>query len=93
MSSRNNIDINKCFEIDYFRREINMSYLDHTVGAYIRRIVVFPVYWKHIKHAKVLQYYQQLQKHQWATREEISNNQRKKLYALILYSSQNIPYY
>jgi len=70
-----------------------MSYLEHTVGAYIRRNVVFPVYCKHIKHAKVLQYYQQLQKHQWATREEISNNQRKKLYALILYASQNIPYY
>jgi len=70
-----------------------MSYLDRTVGAYIRRNVVFPVYWKYIKHAKVLQYYQQLQKHQWATREENANIQRKKLYAFILYASQNIPYY
>jgi phenylacetate-CoA ligase len=46
-----------------------------------------------MKHAKVLQCYQQLQQHQWATREENSNIQRKKLYALIQYASQNIPYY
>ncbi len=70
-----------------------MSYLDHTIGAYIRRNVIFPIYWKYIKHAKVLQYYKQLQKHQWSTREENSNIQRKKLYALIEYASQNIPYY
>jgi len=70
-----------------------MSYLDRTIGAYIRRNVIFPVYWKYIKHAKVLQYYKQLQKYQWATREENSNIQRKKLYALIQYASQNIPYY
>jgi len=70
-----------------------MSYLDRTVGAYIRRNVIFPVYWKYIKHAKVLQYYKQLQKHQWSTREENSNIQRKKLYALTQYASQNIPYY
>ena len=70
-----------------------MSYLDHTVGAYIRRKVVYPLYWKYIKHAKVLPYYKQLQKHQWSTREEIVNIQRKKLYALIQYASQNIPYY
>jgi phenylacetate-CoA ligase len=67
--------------------------LDHTVGAYVRRNVVFPFYWKYIKHAKVLQYYKQLQKHQWATREEISNIQRKRLHVLIRYASQNIPYY
>lgn len=70
-----------------------MLYLDQTVGAYIRRNVIFPVYWKYIKHAKVLQYYKQLQKHQWATREENSSIQRKKLYTLIQYASQNIPYY
>jgi phenylacetate-CoA ligase len=70
-----------------------MSYLDQTVGVYIRRNVIFPIYWKYIKHAKVLQYYKQLQKHQWSTREEIINIQRKKLYTLIQYASQNIPYY
>ena len=70
-----------------------MSYLDQTVGAYIRRNVIFPIYWKYIKHAKVLQYYKQLQKHQWSTREENSNIQRKKLHTLIQYASQNIPYY
>jgi len=70
-----------------------MSYLDHTVGAYIRRKVVYPIYWKYIKHAKVLPYYKQLQKHQWATREENTNIQRIKLFKLIQYASQNIPYY
>ena len=70
-----------------------MSYLDHTIGAYIRRNIIFPIYWKFIKHAKVLQYYKQLQKHQWSTREENFNTQRKKLYALIQYANQNIPYY
>ncbi|GAF86443.1 unnamed protein product, partial [marine sediment metagenome] len=47
----------------------------------------------YIKHAKVLQYYKILQKNQWSTREENSNIQRKKLYTLIQYASQNIPYY
>ena len=70
-----------------------MSYLDHKVGAYIRRNVIFPFYWKYIKHAKVLKYYKQLQKQQWSTREENSNIQRKKLFKLIQYASQNIPYY
>jgi len=70
-----------------------MSYLDRTVRAYIRRKAIFPVYWKFIKQAKVLPCYQQLQKHQWATREENSDIQRKKLYALIQYASQHIPYY
>ncbi len=70
-----------------------MSYLDQAVGTYIRRNIVFPFYWKYIKHAKVLQYYKKLQKHQWSTRAEIVNIQREKLYALIRYASQNIPYY
>lgn len=70
-----------------------MSYLDHAVGDYIRRNIIFPFYWKYIKHTKVLQYYKQLQKHQWSTREEIINIQQKKLYALIQYANQNIPYY
>jgi len=70
-----------------------MSYLDQTMGAYIRRNVIFPIYWKYIKHAKVLQYYKQLQNHQWSTREENSNIQRKKLFKLVQYASQNIPYY
>jgi len=70
-----------------------LSYLDHTVGAYIRRKVVYPFYWKHVKHAKVLPYYKQLQKHQWSTREENSKIQRIKLFKLIQYASQNIPYY
>jgi len=70
-----------------------MLCLDRTIGTYIRRKFIFPFYWKYIKHAKVLQYYKQLQKHQWLTREEILKIQRKKLYELIQYANQNIPHY
>ena len=70
-----------------------MSYFDNTIGTYIRRNIIFPFYWKYNKHANVLPYYKILQKHQWSTREEMINLQRKKLHALILYASQNIPYY
>ncbi len=70
-----------------------MSYLDHTVGAYIRRNVIFPVYWKYVKHAKVLKYYKELQAHQWNSTEENHQLQQKKLFQLIQYASQDIPYY
>ena len=70
-----------------------MAYLDHTAGAWLRKNIIFPIYWKYIKHAKVLQCYKLLQKNQWATREENSNIQRIKLFKLIQYASQNIPYY
>jgi len=91
--SKDIINLNKRLKINRFRGKIYMSYLDHTIGAYIRRKVIFPIYWKYIKNAKVLQYYKQLQKHQWVTREEISNIQRMKLFKLVQYASQNIPYY
>jgi phenylacetate-CoA ligase len=70
-----------------------MSYIDHTIGAYIRRYILFPGYWKYIKRSKVLTYYQKLKEHQWNSIKANQEIQRRKLYCLIKYASQNIPYY
>ena len=70
-----------------------LSYIDHTIGVYLRRNVIFPLYWKYIKHSKVLSCYKTLRNHQWNTLEENKRIQGKKLYKLIEYASQNIPYY
>jgi phenylacetate-CoA ligase len=61
--------------------------------VYLRRNIIFPFYWKYIKHSNVLNYYQELKTHQWNTLEENKKIQQKKLYKLIQYASQNIPYY
>ena len=70
-----------------------LSYIDHTIGAYLRRSVFFPLYWKYIKRSNVLWYYQELKNHQWNTIEENKKIQQKKLYKLVKYASQNISYY
>jgi phenylacetate-CoA ligase len=70
-----------------------LSYIDHTIGAYLRRYVVFPLYWKYTRRSNVLKYYQELRTCQWNTWEENKKIQQKKLYKLIQYASQNIPYY
>ena len=70
-----------------------MSYIDHTAGAYLRRNIVFPLYWKYIRRSNVLKYYQELRNQQWNTWETNKKIQQKKLYSLIKYASQNIPYY
>jgi phenylacetate-CoA ligase len=70
-----------------------MSYIDHTIGAYLRRNILLPLYWKYIKRLKVLDYYKELQAHQWNTLKKNRNLQRIKLFKLIQYASQNIPYY
>jgi len=70
-----------------------LPYIDHTIGAYLRRNIIFPFYWKYIKHFNVLNYYQELRTCQWNTWEENKKIQQKKLYKLIQYASQNIPYY
>ncbi len=70
-----------------------LSYIDHTIGAYLRRNVVFPLYWQYIRRSNVLKYYQELRIHQWNTLEENKKIQQKKLYKLIKYAGQNIPYY
>jgi len=63
------------------------------VVAKLRRNVLIPFYWKYINHSKVLMYYQRLKEFQWNSLEENRHIQGKKLYALIQYASQNIPYY
>jgi phenylacetate-CoA ligase len=70
-----------------------MSYIDRTIGAYLRRNILLTLYWKYIKHLKVLDYYKELQAHQWNTLKKNRNLQRIKLFKLIQYASQNIPYY
>ena len=70
-----------------------MSYIDHVIGAYLRRNVILPVYWKYIRHSNVLKYYQEIRTHQWNTLEENKKIQQKKLYKLLKYTGQNIPYY
>ena len=73
--------------------ETILSYVDHTIGAYLRRNVIFPFYWKYVKYSNVLSRYKTLRNHQWYTLEENKKIQQKKLYKLIEYASENIPYY
>lgn len=70
-----------------------MSYIDHVIRVFLRKNIIFPFYWKYIKHSNVLSCYKTLRNHQWNTLEVNKKIQRKKLYSLIAYASQNIPYY
>ena len=63
------------------------------IATKLRRHTLIPFYWKYIKRYKVLDYYEELRNHQWSTLEENQEIQRKKLYSLIKYATQNIPYY
>ena len=63
------------------------------IGAKLRRNIILPIYWKYINRSNVLTYYQNLKEYQWNSLKENREIQRKKLYALIQYVSQNIPYY
>lgn len=63
------------------------------IGAKLRRIFLLSIYWKYINRSNVLTYYQKLKEYQWNSLKENREIQRKKLYALIQYASQNIPYY
>ena len=70
-----------------------LSYIDQKIGTYLRKNIVFPFYWKYIKHSNVLSCYKTLKNNQWNTLEENKKIQQKKLYKLIKYASENIPYY
>jgi len=70
-----------------------LSYINDIIASNLRRYVVFPFYWKYIKHSNVLSCYKVLRIHQWNTLEENKKIQQKKLYKLIEYASENIPYY
>ena len=63
------------------------------IGAKLRRNIILPIYWKYINQSNVLTYYQKLKEYQWNSLKENREIQRKNLYALIQYASQNIPYY
>ena len=70
-----------------------LSYINQKIGTYLRKNIIFPFYWKYIKHSNVLSCYKALKNHQWNSLEENKKIQRKKLYKLIKYTDQNIPYY
>jgi len=70
-----------------------LSYINNAIGINLRRNVFFPLYWKYIRRSNVLKCYQELRTHQWNTWEENKKIQQKKLYKLIEYADQNIPYY
>jgi phenylacetate-CoA ligase len=63
------------------------------IRAKLRRNVLLPIYWKYVKKWRTLEYYKKLKDRQWKTIEENREIQRKNLYMLIKYASQNIPYY
>jgi len=70
-----------------------LSYINQKIGTYLRKNIIFPFYWKYFKHSNVLGCYKALRNHQWNTLEENKKIQQKKLYKLIEYASENIPYY
>ncbi len=59
----------------------------------LRRNILIPFYCKYIRRSKMLTYHQKLKKYQWNSLKENRETQRRKLYHLIQYASQNIPYY
>jgi len=70
-----------------------MGFYRVDIGPKFRRNILLPVYWKYVKHWRVLEYYKKLKDQQWNTLEENRNLQRIKLFELVKYAGQNIPYY
>ena len=70
-----------------------LPYINQKIGTYLRKNIIFPFYWKFIKHSDVLSCYKVLKNHQWNTLEENKKIQQRKLYKLIEYASENITYY
>ncbi len=54
---------------------------------------IFPVYWGTVKRSKALDYLKILEKIQWKSFEENRAIQQKRLYDLMDYATNNIPYY
>ena len=63
------------------------------IGAKLRRNFLLPIFWKYINRSNVPTYYQNLKEYQWNSLKENREIQRGKLFKLITYASQNIPYY
>lgn len=61
--------------------------------AKIIRNFLSPFYWQIFKKSKVLNYLKILRKNQWKSFEENKRIQQKKLYDLVNYTINNIPYY
>ena len=70
-----------------------MLYHNSAIEIKLRRNLFIPFYWKYINRLKILFYYQKLKEYQLNPLKENQEIQRKKLYILIQYASQNIPYY
>ncbi len=62
-------------------------------GRILRRYVLLPAYWKYVKHSQVLDHLRELRAQQWNSLEENRAIQARKLYELLKYASENIPYY
>jgi len=63
------------------------------LSSLFRRHVLLPANWKFVKHSRVLDHLHELQAQQWNSLEENEAIQARKLYKLLKYSSENIPYY
>jgi len=63
------------------------------MGALLRRFVLFPAYWRLVKHSAVLRYYKELERQQWYTLDRSRAIQARRLYFLLKYAAENIPYY
>ena len=70
-----------------------LPYINQKIATCLRKNIVLPFYWKYIKRSNVLNYYQELKNQQWNTLKDNKKIQQKKLYELIKYAGQNIPYY
>jgi len=70
-----------------------MSFKYSTISVALRRYILLPFYWKWIKHSRVLDYYHILQEQQWNSLEKNREIQAHRLYRLLEYASENIPYY
>lgn len=70
-----------------------MTSLQSRMGVFLRRSVLFPAYWRLVKHSAVLHYYKELERQQWYTLDRSIAIQARELYCLLKYATENIPYY
>ena len=70
-----------------------MTDFESKMGDLLRRFVLFPAYWRLVKRSAVLRYYKELERQQWYTLDRSRAIQARRLYALLKYATENIPYY
>jgi phenylacetate-CoA ligase len=66
--------------------------LTSDLATAIRRSLL-SIYWKSIKRSETLQYYRELKEFQWNTVQENREIQGTRLYNLVSYAIENVPYY